>query len=130
MKRKIIGILIFSILAFLFFRFGSPYLTAMGECNFHKRVYNQGFKGKVIRKYVDSNDHNYNMVDISMKNNSEQMSLNLSAGGYLNMFDLIHTNDSIIKEKKSICYRIKSNARGKDTLFEFYTHCRDNLKKH
>ena len=77
------------------------------------------FRGKILKKYVDTKNHNYHMLII--KRDQERDSLDYS-GDHSGFWDFVEVNDSIIKKKESF----KLIIIQKDT--SFITDCPYDFK--
>jgi hypothetical protein len=127
MKKRIIFWVIGWIIIYVVFFKVLPYLTDKNRgCYIHKKVCDQSFSSRVIRKFVDSANHaNETITFIGKDNKEEKMIFTPEFNG---MYDSINEGDSIIKEKNSIYYKVIFKTTGKDTIFKFYTTCKDSLK--
>jgi hypothetical protein len=126
MKNKIIVVIIGYISLYLTFFKLLPYLTNKYHgCYIHKDIYRQSMKSVVIDKYIDKQNHNNKTITYSTEGHAEDMIF----PGYLEeLYDYLNIGDSIIKEKNSVYYRARSEVTHKDTVFKFYTTCKDSLK--
>ncbi|MGZ3873963.1 MAG: hypothetical protein ACXVJD_13655, partial [Mucilaginibacter sp.] len=117
MKNKIIVMLIgWSLMYLIFFRL-LPYLTDKYHgCYIHQDVYKQVIKSTILDKYVDSKNHNYETITYIGRDNKEETMVFTPEFGAL--YDFLNIGDSIIKEKSSIYYKVKSKATSKDTTFK------------
>ena len=105
-----------------------PYLGSESDygCELYHNVYMQSLKYKVLKKYTDTYQHNYEKVEYSFNNNSEQGTMIFDVE--LNvMFYNLQPGDSVIKKKNSMFYDLKSKTTLKDSLFEFYISCKDTI---
>jgi hypothetical protein len=127
MKKKIIIFIIVWILIYLAFFKLLPYLTDKYHgCYIHEDIYKQNIKAVVSGKFIDPANHNNKTIAYSTVGHLGQMIF----PGYLeDLYEYLNVGDSIIKEKSSIYYKVKSKATGKDTVFRFYTTCKDSLAK-
>jgi hypothetical protein len=96
-------------------------------CGKHQEVYKQSINGRVLQKYVDTKNHNYQTAVFSGMDGYQQGSMIFSPEFY-DMFDLINVGDSVIKRKNTIYYRVIFKATGRDTIFPFHSICKDSLK--
>jgi len=128
MKLKIILMIVFWVLMYIFiFRLFPYFNDKYSGCYVHHDVYIQNIKSIVEKKFIDSSNH-YNKTIVYL--NEDKLKRGMIFPGYLeDMYDYLNIGDSIVKEKNSIYYRVKSKATGKDTLFKFETTCKDSLTK-
>lgn len=105
-----------------------PYLNHKYHgCYIHKDVYNQHIKSIVLYKFIDPKNHNEETITYVGESDKEE---NMIFPGYLeDMYDSLNVGDSIIKKEKSIYYKVKPKATGKDIMFKFTTTCDDSLVK-
>lgn len=68
------------------------------------------FSGKILKKYIDKKQHNYEMLVIKTKNGRDSTSFSTDASGF---YDFVEVNDSIIKIENSNEIKIVN----KDTSF-------------
>ena len=102
-----------------------PYLGTKSQgCYLHQEVYIQKINGIVTKKFIDKENHNYQTIYLSSIVNKNQLIIVTPEFG--DMYDYLNIGDSIIKEPNSIFYRVHS--KNKDTIFKFYTICKDSLK--
>jgi len=125
MKNRIIIFIMGWILIYLIFFKLLPYLTNKYHgCYIHEDIYKQNIKSIVTGKFIDAANHNNKTIVYSTGVHPGQMIF----PGYLeDMYDYLNVGDSVIKEKSSVYYRVKSNVTNKDTVFKFYTTCKDSL---
>lgn len=111
------------ILYFIFFRV-IPYVSDKYRgCYIYRDVNAQYIKSTVLNKFIDAKNHNEKTIIYVGENNREE---NMIFPGYLvDMYDFMNVGDSLIKEKNSIYYRVKSKAIKKDSLFKLETTCKD-----
>jgi hypothetical protein len=102
--------------------------TRYEGCGKHQEVYNQSISGRVLQKYIDSKNHNYQTVVFSGMD-GYQPGVMIFSPEFYDMFDLINVGDSVVKKKNTIYYKVIFKATGKDTLFPFHSVCKDSLKK-
>ena len=127
-KRVLIAILSVIVLYLIFNRL-LPYLNnKYYECDLYNEVYNQQFSGLVEKKFIDTPNHNYRKIIYSDKTRVKQSMI--LEGGFQEIYDFLEVGDSLIKERKSIYYKVKSKSTGKDTVFKIETTCKDTLKSH
>ncbi|MFI5140542.1 MAG: hypothetical protein ACHQIM_22170 [Sphingobacteriales bacterium] len=128
MKKRIIIFLIAQILLYLVFFQLIPYFSDKYRgCYIYRDVYRQYIKSTVLDKFIDSKNHNEKTIIYFGKNKKEETMI---FPGYLvDMYDFLNVGDSIIKERNSIYYKVKSEATGKDTVFKLETTCKDSLVK-
>ncbi|HEY9000685.1 MAG TPA: hypothetical protein VIM89_04995 [Mucilaginibacter sp.] len=127
MTKRIVRIIIALIVFYILYRYLIPYMHNKYEgCGKHQEVYNQSINGRVLQKYVDAKNHNYQTVVFSGINGYQQGSMIFSPEFY-DMFDLINVGDSVIKKKSTIYYKVIFKASGKDTIFPFHSICKDSL---
>jgi hypothetical protein len=88
-------------------------------------VYDQKVNGAVKKKYTDSSNHNYQKIIYSSENNIEGEMI--FTPELEDMYEFLNIGDSIIKEKNSVYYRVKSKSTGKDTVFKFVNSCKDTI---
>lgn len=124
-NRIIVLIAAWTLLYLVFFKL-FPYLNDKYHgCYVHEDIYNQKIKAIVTRKFIDSANHCNKTIVYSTGGSPEQMIF----PGYLeDMYDYLNPGDSIIKKQASIYYSVRSNVLQHDTLFKFYTTCKDSLK--
>jgi hypothetical protein len=126
-KRIILWVIGWAIIYAVFFRL-LPYLNdRYHACYTHHDAYIQVINGKILQKFVDSTNHNDQVIIYSGKN-GEQGTMVFTPEFY-DMFDLLNVGDSIVKRENSIYYKVIFKSTGKDTLFMFHTMCKDSLKK-
>ena len=127
MKKKVTIAISGWILIYLVFFKLLPYLTDRYHgCYIHEDVYKQAIKSTILDKYIDSENHNSETAIYAGDHNKGVIMVFRPEFGAL--YDFLNAGDSIIKKKGSIYYEVKSKATGKDTLFKFYTTCKDSLK--
>ncbi len=97
--KKIVGFIVFIGLIFLFYKF-DDYSHKRFLMEFKK----EQFGGRIVKKYIDKKQHNYEMLVIQMGGGKDSL-LNFSAdkSGF---YDFIQVNDSIIKLENSNDIRI------------------------
>jgi hypothetical protein len=128
MIRKILFTIICVVVIYVIFMRLLPYLNDKSyECDLYNKVYNQQISALVERKFIDTRNHNYRKI-IYSENTKVGQDMILD-GEFQEIYDFLEVGDSLIKEKKSIYYKVKSKATGKDTVFKFYTNCKDSLVK-
>ena len=127
MKKRITTLIIVWIFLYLIFFKLFPYLNNRYHgCYVHEDIYKQNIKAIVSGKFIDAANHNNKTIVYSAGGHLEEQ---MVFPGYLeDLYDYLNIGDSIIKEKNSIYYRAKSNVTHKDTVFKFYTTCKDSLK--
>lgn len=127
MKKRITIFISGWILIYLVFFRLLPYLTNRYHgCYVHEDIYKQNIKAIVSAKFIDAANHNNKTIVYSTGGHLEEQTL---FPLYLeDLYDYLNIGDSIIKEKNSIYYRAKSNVTHRDTLFKFYTTCKDSIK--
>lgn len=127
MKKRIIFWVIGWIVIYIVFFKVLPKLTDKYHgCYIHKDVYVQSIKSRIIRKFIDSANHAEETIAFLGKDNKEEKMI--FTPEFNGMYDSINEGDSIIKEKNSIYYKVIFETTGKDTIFKFYTTCKDSLK--
>jgi hypothetical protein len=128
MKIKIILMVLVAFLIYIIFIQILPNLNEKYYgCYIFDDLYNQKGSFKVRKKFIDSNNHNYQKITYLNKDNVEKT---MTFGPELaDMYDFLNIDDSIIKEKNSVYYRVKSKSTRKDTVFKFVTTCKESVKK-
>ncbi len=96
------------------------------ECNIFHEINNQQIHSKVLRKFIDSVNHNYKTISYLNDNGVEETMMFPAKLG--DMYDFLNVGDSIIKKENSIYYKVKNKATGRDTSFKLDTKCKDSLK--
>ena len=126
-KKIILGIIFYIFLYIFITRLYPYYHNKYVGCSLHKDVYIQSIKSTIRRKFIDSDEHAYPTISYIDSDGFEKSMILF--GEFDGMFDFISVGDSIVKEKNSLFYKIKSTATGKDSIFEFDTACQDSIKR-
>jgi len=122
--KVILSLLTFAIITYLFFYKLTPYLDSQSGCSITHDFYTQKLKVTVKKKYIDSSDHNYEIVEY-LDSNKDKQEMNLT-DGLGDMFDALEVGDSIIKKENNLDYKVVS--KGKISAFHYDTICRDSLE--
>jgi len=127
MKLKIILMVIIGILIYIIFFQILPGLNGKYyECNIFHEINSQKIHSKVLRKFIDSDNHNYKKINYLNDNGIEDTMI--FPAELCDMYDFLNVGDSIIKKENSIYYKVKNKATGRDTSFKLDTMCKDSLK--
>lgn len=103
--KKIIGFCVFIILIFLMTKF-----TDYSHELFLKKFQKAKFEGKVVKKYIDTKQHNYQMLVIQKKEGRDSSYYDTDSSGF---YEFVEISDSIIKIENSNEMKIVN----KDTSF-------------
>jgi len=77
---------------------------------FLKKFQRVKFEGKVVKKYIDTKQHNYQMLVIQKKEGRDSSYYNTDSSGF---YEFVEIGDSIIKIENSNEMKVVN----KDTLF-------------
>ena len=122
MRNRILGLIVGGIILYLIAFKLLPYLgDRYHGCYLHHDIYIQHIRSRVIKKFVDADNHN-DQVIVYLDGTKQPKMMTFSPEN-LDMYDAIDVGDSIIKLENSI------KSTGKDTIFQFHTMCQDSLKK-
>ena len=128
MKKGIVFLIIGWILLYLVFFKILPYLSDKYHgCYIHQDVYTQRIKSVVLDKFIDSKNHDNETIIYWGKNNKQEIMT--FTGDFDGLYDFLNVGDSIIKEPHTLYYKVIFQKTGKDTLFKFYSSCKDSLIK-
>ena len=128
MKLKTILLVIFAILFYSFIFYLLPqYNQRYYGCSLHQEVYVQKISSKLKRKFINADEHNFPTIIYSDNGEEQSMVLGNEFGS---MFEDLNVGDSIIKRKNSINYEVKPNSTKVDTIYKFYTNCKDSIGGH
>ena len=128
MKRNIIfSVVGLGLMYFILIYYVPHWHEESSGCYLHHEVYVQNIRSKIEKKLIDSHNHNYKEI-IYLDENKEEKTM-VFTPEFQVMFDSLNVGDTIIKEKNSIYYKIKYNKLQKDTIFQFYTMCKDSINK-
>jgi hypothetical protein len=126
MIRKILFTIFCMVIIYVIFIRLLPYLNDKNyDCDLYNKIYYQQISALVERKFIDTRNHNYRKIIYSEKAKVKQDMI--LEGEFQEIYDFLKVGDSLIKKKKSIYYKVKSNTTGKDTLFKLETDCKDTL---
>jgi hypothetical protein len=103
--KKILGFCVFLILVFLMIKFED-----YSHKRFLEKYKKEKFEGKILRKYIDRKQHNYQMLVIQKKEGQDSSSYSNDSSGF---WDFIEIGDSIIKIENSNEIKVVN----KDTSF-------------
>lgn len=128
MKKRIAIAIVVNIMLYLIFFKLIPYFSDKYHgCYIYQDIYNQSIKSTVLDKFIDSKNHNIQTIIFFGSTHKEETMI---FPGYLqDMYDYLNVGDSIVKEKNSIYYRVKSATTAKDTVFKLENTCKENLAK-